>query len=104
MKCFDSKLKIKPQNISFIMDMISKFYCNVSSKYRLRIFTLNCWGVNLPPLDSSEHRLERMKAIANHIVQNEYDLVFLQVSIFEFFVWHFRIQSNAFMENELINI
>ena len=46
---------------------------------RFKVFTLNCWGVNIPPFDSSEHRLDRMESIANYIVEKKYDLVFLQV-------------------------
>ena len=49
--------------------------------YSLKVFTLNCWGVNIWPFDASEYRIERMKAIADHIVHSGYDLVFLQVNI-----------------------
>lgn len=70
--------------------MTFKLYCIVHFQYRLRTFTLNCWGVNIPPLDSSEYRLERMEAIADHIVKNEYDLVFLQVTTLDFFLLTFQ--------------
>ncbi|KFM82038.1 Sphingomyelin phosphodiesterase 2, partial [Stegodyphus mimosarum] len=41
---------------------------------KLKIFTLNCWGI----VGISRHRKQRMEAIASHIASSNYDFVFLQ--------------------------
>ena len=43
----------------------------------VRIFTLNCWGLGL---GISKDRDERMEDIGKYINNNEYDIVFCQVS------------------------
>ncbi|XP_075588183.1 neutral sphingomyelinase isoform X4 [Dermatophagoides farinae] len=40
----------------------------------LKIFTLNCWGLRYV----SDHRQVRIKLIAQHLVDQDYDVVFLQ--------------------------
>nr|XP_027198712.1 uncharacterized protein LOC113792949 [Dermatophagoides pteronyssinus] len=40
----------------------------------LKIFTLNCWGLRYV----SDHRQVRIKLIAQHLVEQDYDIVFLQ--------------------------
>lgn len=40
----------------------------------LKIFTLNCWGLRY----FSKHRKLRIKLIAQHLSENDYDIVFLQ--------------------------
>ena len=44
----------------------------------VRILTLNCWGLGL---GISKHRNERMIDIGKYISDNDYDIVFLQVTI-----------------------
>ena len=43
----------------------------------VRIFTLNCWGLGL---GISKDRDERMEDIGKYINNNDYDIVFCQVS------------------------
>lgn len=40
----------------------------------LKIFTLNCWGLRY----FSDHRQSRIKEIAQHLSEHDYDVVFLQ--------------------------
>ena len=55
----------------------------------VRIFTLNCWGLGL---GISKHRDERMEDIGKYIADNEYDIVFCQVSFTLQFEAHFMYQ------------
>ena len=41
---------------------------------RVKVMTLNCWGI----WGVSAHRVARMRAIAHHLVQADYDIVMLQ--------------------------
>lgn len=47
---------------------------------KLRVFTLNCWGIGYAPFMRSPDRKERMEAIAQHLAagENKYDFAFLQ--------------------------
>jgi sphingomyelin phosphodiesterase 2 len=48
------------------------------SAMRLRVLSLNCWGVAYVPVMYSEFRVERMHAVADHLAEADYDVVFLQ--------------------------
>jgi sphingomyelin phosphodiesterase 2 len=45
-----------------------------SDDKNLKIFTLNCWGLRYV----SEHRQQRIKLIAQHLAEHDYNIVFLQ--------------------------
>lgn len=47
---------------------------NHTADKSLRVFTLNCWGL----MFVSRHRVQRIKSIAQHIKEQDYDIVFLQ--------------------------
>jgi len=46
----------------------------MSENVDIKVFTLNCWGI----LGVSTHRVVRMRAIAQHLANSDYDLVLLQ--------------------------
>ena len=44
----------------------------------VRIFTLNCWGLGM---GISKNRDERMEDIGKYLADQDFDIVFLQVSV-----------------------
>lgn len=46
----------------------------MSENVDIKVFTLNCWGI----FGVSTHRVVRMRAIAQHLANSDYDLVLLQ--------------------------
>jgi len=46
----------------------------MSENVDIKVFTLNCWGI----WGVSTHRVARMRAIAQHLADSDYDLVLLQ--------------------------
>ena len=50
---------------------------NLTMEAEVKLFTLNCWGLGL---GISKNRDERMEDIGKFIAEQDYDIVFLQVS------------------------
>ena len=44
----------------------------------VRIFTLNCWGLGM---GISKNRDERMEDIGKYLADQDFDIIFLQVSV-----------------------
>ena len=58
---------------------------------KLKVFTLNCWGIpwNIPTI-SSPHRKQRFEAIADFILGEQYNFVFLQVECLSWQTFQWR--------------